>query len=132
DWLLIIPLLLELYVFTLGIALILATLFVRLRDVSQVWDLATQLFFYATPIVYPVGFLPPWARHIAFISPFTPVLRGITSIVLYEDLPQNRITAADAFGTPLGVLIPISVAIAIFLFGVFLMKREEPWFAERI
>ena len=39
DWLLVIPLLLELYVFTLGVALILATLFVRFRDMGQVWEL---------------------------------------------------------------------------------------------
>ena len=33
--------------FTLGVALILATLFVRLRDLAQVWELALTLFFYA-------------------------------------------------------------------------------------
>ena len=33
------PLLLELYIFILGIALILSTLFVRLRDIGQVWEL---------------------------------------------------------------------------------------------
>ncbi|HZO97850.1 MAG TPA: ABC transporter permease [Gaiellaceae bacterium] len=132
DWLLLVPLLLEFYVFTLGIALILATLFVRLRDVGQVWDLAQQLFMYATPIVYPVGYLPPWARHIAFLNPFAQVLQDTRSIVLYDDAAPNRITAANAFGTPAGDLIPIAVAVGIFLFGVALMKREEPWFAERV
>ena len=63
NWLLLVPLLLELYVFILGVALILATLFVRLRDIGQVWELATQLMFYASPIIYPVGFLPPWAAQ---------------------------------------------------------------------
>ena len=60
EWLLTLPLLLELAAFTLGIGLLLAALFVRLRDLQQVWDLVLQLFFYATPILYPVGFLPPW------------------------------------------------------------------------
>lgn len=132
NWLLLVPLMLEFYLFTLGVALILATLYVRLRDVGQVWDLALQLIFYATPIVYPVGYLPPWARNIAFISPFTQVLQDVRSIVLYDDVEPNRVTAADAFGTPLGYLIPISVALGIFVFGMYLMKREEPWFAERV
>ena len=39
---LLVPLLVELYVFILGIALILATLFVRLRDIGQVWELAAH------------------------------------------------------------------------------------------
>ena len=58
DWILIIPLLAELYIYTLGVALILSTLFVRLRDIGQVWDLLLQFLFYAAPIVYPIGYLP--------------------------------------------------------------------------
>jgi ABC-2 type transport system permease protein len=132
DWLLIPLLLLELYVFTLGVALILATLLVRMRDVGQIWELFAQLFMYATPIIYPIGFLPPWARHIAFLNPFTQVLQDIRAIVMYEDVPQNRITATTAFGTPWAHLIPIAIAIAIFVIGLVMMKREEKWFAERI
>ena len=99
DWLLILPLLLELYMFILGIALILSTLFVRLRDIGQVWELALQLLFYASPIIYPIGFLPPFLRKLAFINPFTQVLQDIRAIVLYPDLAPNKITAAVAFGT---------------------------------
>src|SRR3954447_8200803 len=69
EWLVLIPLLLELYLYALGVALILTTLFVRFRDVGQVWELVLQLLFYASPIIYPVGYLPPWARHIAFVHP---------------------------------------------------------------
>jgi len=132
DWLLLAPLLLELYVFTLGVALILATLYVRMRDVGQVWELSLQLFMYATPIIYPVGFLPPWARHVALLNPFAQVLQDIRSIVLYQDLPPNRITAANAFGTPAGDLLPILIALAIFVTGLVMMRRNEPWFAEHV
>lgn len=132
DWVLIIPLLFELYVFTLGVALILATVFVRLRDIGQVWELVQQLFFYASPIVYPIGYLPAWARNISFISPFTQVIQDIRALVLYNDLGPNRITVATAFGTPFGRLIPVGVALGVFVFGVWLMRREEPWFAERV
>src|SRR5262249_15015026 len=97
GWLLIVPLLLELYLFILGIALILSTLFVRLRDVGQVWELALQLIFYASPIIYPIGFLPPFLRHVAFLNPFTQVLQDIRAIVLYPDLAPNRITVAQSF-----------------------------------
>ena len=65
NWLLLAPLLLEFYVFILGVSLVLATLFVRFRDIGQIWELATQLLLYATPIIYPIGFLPEWARTLA-------------------------------------------------------------------
>jgi ABC-2 type transport system permease protein len=132
DWLLIPPLLLELYVFTLGVSLILATLFVRMRDLGQVWELVTQLLMYACPIIYAVGYLPPWSQKVAFFNPFTQVLQDIRSIVIYQDLPGNRITAADIFGTRAADLLPIGIAFAFLAVGVLMMKREEPWFAERV
>ena len=128
DWLLIIPLLLELYVFVLGVALILSTLFVRFRDIGQIWELALQLFFYATPIIYPIGFLPPWARNIAFLNPFTQVLQGIRALIIY---PEDVATATTALGA-YGRLIPIGIAFATFAIGIWLFKRQEPFFAERV
>src|SRR5687767_6654108 len=43
NWVLLLPLLLQFYVFTLGVSLILATLFVRFRDIGQLWELTAQL-----------------------------------------------------------------------------------------
>jgi len=131
DWLLLIPLLVELYAFTLGVALVLSALFVRFRDLGQVWELGTQLLFYATPIIYPIGFLPPFARDLVFLNPFTQVLQDIRALVLYPDLPANTITASEAFET-FGRLVPITIAGATFLVGLWLFRRDEPWFAERV
>jgi ABC-2 type transport system permease protein len=132
SWLLIVPLLLELYVFTLAVALILSAVFVRLRDVGQVWELALQVFFYASPIVYPVGYLPSWARTIAFLNPFTQVLQDIRALVLYPDLKPNKITASDAFGFTGGQIIPVAIVIVIAFVALKLFRREEPYFAERV
>src|SRR3954453_19121365 len=132
SWLLIPLLLIELYVFTLSIALILATLFVRLRDIGQVWELLLQVFFYASPIVYPIGYLPEWARKIVFLNPFTQVLQDIRSIVLYPDLPPNRITAADAFGFPGAQVIPITIVVILAFVALRMFRRDEPYFAERV
>lgn len=132
DWLLLVPLFLQFYVFTLGVSLILATLFVRFRDIGQIWELATQLILYATPIIYPVGFLPEWARSIAFLSPITQILQDVRAIVLYQDLAPNRITVTDAFGSSAGRLLPLGITLAVFAAGLFIFKRQEPWFAERV
>jgi len=132
DWILIIPLLVELYLYVLGISLILATLFVRLRDIGQVWELCLQLLFYASPVIYPIGFLPPWARRVAFFNPFTQILQDVRHIVLYNDLSPNRITAGHALQSYGGRLIPIVVVLAIFGGGYYFFKREEPWLAEKV
>jgi ABC-2 type transport system permease protein len=132
DWILIIPLLLELYVFVLGIALILSALFVRLRDIGQIWELALQLFLYGSPIIYPIGYLPPALQKLAFVNPLTQVLQDIRSLVLYPDLAPNKITAANVFSSSAGRLIPIAVAFTTLAVGLTLFNREEPWIAERI
>ena len=72
-----------------------------------------QLLFYATPIIYPIGFLPPWARTIVFLNPLTQVLQDMRAIVLYPDLAENKITAAGVLDGSGGRLLPISIAIGI-------------------
>lgn len=130
SWLLLVPLLLELYLFTLGTALILTTLFVSLRDMGQVWELGAQLLFYASPVIYPVSYLPPWARDLAYLFPFTQVLQDVRALVLYDDQTGITVTAAEALGQ-FGRLLPIAITLVVFTFGVALFKRHEPWFAER-
>jgi ABC-2 type transport system permease protein len=132
DWLLIVPLLIELYAFILGIALLLTTLFVRLRDIGQVWELALQLMFYASPIIYPIGFLPEFLRKLVFVNPFTQVLQDLRAIILYPDLPPNKITVAHAFGTSGARLLPIAIAIGTLALGTYVFRRDEPWMAERV
>jgi ABC-2 type transport system permease protein len=132
DWLLVLPLLVELYLFTLAVALILATLFVRLRDIGQVWELLLQVFFYASPVIYPVGYLPGWARKIVFINPFTQVLQDIRAIILSPDLKPNRITAVDAFGFGGARIIPLAVVLVLAVAAWTLFRREEPYIAERV
>lgn len=130
QWLLIPPLLLELYVFILGISFLLSALFVRFRDVSQVWELAATLLFYGSPIMYPVTFLPPWALPVIFANPFVQVTQGIRVALIGVNQPLE--SAAAVYGSPLGLLIPIGVAIGTFLFGFWFFQREAPNFAQRI
>lgn len=132
NWILLIPLLVELYVFTLGLTLVLAALFVRFRDIGQVWELFTQLLFYATPILYPVGYLPPEARTIVFLNPLTQVLQDVRALILYDDLAPNRITAAEVLHGSAGRLLPIAVALGALVLGLVVFRRESPWFAERV
>jgi ABC-2 type transport system permease protein len=130
DWLLLAPLLLELYLFVLGTALILTTMFVALRDMGQVWELGAQLLFYASPVIYPITLLPSWAQDLVFLFPFTQVLQDARALILYEDSSGMTLTAGAAFGE-LGRLVPIVITVIVFVFGYALFKREEPWFAER-
>jgi ABC-2 type transport system permease protein len=128
-WVVLPFLLFELIVFTFAVGLVLAALFVRLRDVGQVWELVLQLLFFASPIIYPVGFLPPWAKPIAFISPVVQVMQDVRAVIVGG--PQ-AITVSDVYGTAWAYLVPLGFCALTLVFGLWLFRRESPWFAERI
>jgi ABC-2 type transport system permease protein len=129
EWLALVPLLIELFVFTVGLGVILATLFVRFRDVSQLWELVTQLAFYASPIIIPVGFLPPWFQPIAFLNPFVQIMQDIRAVLIYT---QPVITATSVLHTVGGRVVPIGIAFATLFVALYLFRRQSPWFAERV
>jgi ABC-2 type transport system permease protein len=128
KWLLLVPLLLELYFVALGVGLLLSTLYVRFRDVGQVWELALQILFYASPIIYPVSFLPRWFKLIAFLNPFVQIIQDVRSIVVPS---AASVTAAGIYGTSFGELLPVGFGLVLLVGGYLLFRREEPWFAER-
>ena len=129
EWLVLIPLLIELFIISLGVGLILAALFVRLRDTAQVWDLVLQLMFYASPIIYPAGFLPSWWKPITFASPFVQIIEDARAAVL-PGTPVD--TPTSIYGTPWGYAIPLMVGFGIVFFGYLFFRHEEPYFVERL
>jgi ABC-2 type transport system permease protein len=128
NWLLLLPLLFELYLLALGMTLILTTLYVRFRDIGQVWELVLQVLFFASPIIYTVTKLPSWFREVAFLNPFVQIAQDARSIVVPS---HAAVTAADVYGSWLGELLPIGVVALLIVSGYLLFRREEPWFAER-
>jgi ABC-2 type transport system permease protein len=131
SWLLIPPLLIELYLLCVGLGLLLAALYVRFRDIGQIWDLTTQLLFFASAIFFPIGIMPPWAQKIAFLNPFLPIMQDARHAVLGPSGP-NDLTVANVYGGPAGRLIPIVLILLILLGGFAFFRRESRHFAERV
>lgn len=128
SWLLIPVPLLELCLFTGIVALVLATLFVRARDAGPLWELATQLMFFAAPIIYPTGFLPQWAQKVVFANPFVQAMQDVRWLLVPE---PEVMTAADVYGSSLGHLVPLAVLAGVALLALALYRHEAPYLAER-
>jgi ABC-2 type transport system permease protein len=131
SWLLVPPLLAELYVFAIGVGLLLAALYVRFRDISQIWELAAQLLFFASAIFYPIGILPDWAQKVAFLNPFVQIMQDVRHAVLGSSGP-NDLTAAQIYSGAGGRVIPILIALLIFGGALAFFRREARYFAERV
>lgn len=131
EWLLVLPLLVELYVFSLGLGLLLGALYVRFRDVGQIWELGVQLLFFASAIFYPIGILPGWAQKVAFLNPFVQIMQDVRDAVLGASGP-NDVTAADVYAGVGGRAIPMAIALVIFIGALAFFRREGKYFAERV
>jgi ABC-2 type transport system permease protein len=129
DWLAIPLLLIELYLFTLGLGLILATFFVRFHDIAQIWELGAQLLIFAAPVMYPITILPEWAQRFAYLNPLVQVMQDVRAVTIGTALPED--TVAGVLGGSAGRLVPVTIALATFALGLFLFRRESPRFAER-
>jgi ABC-2 type transport system permease protein len=126
DWLFLPLLLLELFVFIVGLGLIVATLFVRFRDVGPLWELSAQMLLFASPVMYPITILPLWAQKVVMMNPLVQVMQDVRDIVL--GAPTSSV--ADVFGSGAFRLIPIAIALASLVVGLWLYRREAPRFAE--
>jgi ABC-2 type transport system permease protein len=131
EWLLIPPLLVEFYLFTVGVGLLLAALYVRFRDASQIWELVAQLLFFASAIFYPIGIVPDWAQKVAFLNPFVQIMQDIRHVVLGSSGP-NDVTAQSVYEAAGGRLLPIAIALLVFAGALLFFRRESRYFAERV
>jgi ABC-type polysaccharide/polyol phosphate export permease len=68
---------------SLGLALIFATLTVFFRDTTNILSYLMRIFFFATPIIYPVGTVPEGLRPIATVlNPFFGLFSAYQEIIL--------------------------------------------------
>jgi ABC-2 type transport system permease protein len=131
SWLLVPLLLVELYAFSVAVGLLFAAFFVRFRDASQVWELSSQLMFFASAIFYPIGILPTWAQKVAFLNPFVQIMQDVRHAVLGSSGP-NDVTAATVYAGAGGRMIPILILVCLFVVSLTYFRREGRFFAERV
>jgi ABC-2 type transport system permease protein len=125
--LLIIPLMIELFVVSLAIAFILSTLFVKLRDVSYIWDVVIQAGFYLTPIIYLLSRLPEKFAKILMLSPLAQIIQDSRhALVTNQATTIYQLYGGDKW------LIPISLTIILAVVGGLYFRSQSKNFAEEV
>ena len=73
-----------------GIGLAGSVLYLKFRDLNQVWDLMTQVGFFLAPVVYPLGILPEWVHFPLYLWPPTPVIEFTRSVLVAGEVPTLK------------------------------------------
>lgn len=110
-----VPLTLAVVALATGIGLILGVLNVFVRDIGQVVPIVLQIWFWFTPIVYPVEIIPEALRDTVDANPMYPIVNAYHDILVYARTPDLQQVAVTA-----------SVAIGLMLLGLFMFRRAAP------
>lgn len=128
DWLQIPLLVAAMVVLGTGVTMLLSALFVRYRDVQPIWEVALQMLFYASPVIYAVSAVPDSFEKIVMYNPIAVVLTQFRHAVIDQDAP----TAGTAIGGLELIVIPLAIVAAIFALGWWVFTREAPRIAENL
>lgn len=130
ESLLIIPLIVELYIFSLGVAFFLAALNVKLRDVGYLWEIFMQGAFYATPVLYPLQMVLD-KSHIAgkllMLNPVAQVLQDGR----YVMVTKQTVTSWSLF-SGWKEFIPFIIIAIVLVASVLYFRKGSKSFAEDI
>src|SRR5271157_1498686 len=86
---------LALAIFTLGAMFFFAAANVYYRDVSHILQVVLSAWFYVTPIIFPLDFIPEKYRWIFKLNPLIYVINGFRLAVYYGQLPHLQSIAAS-------------------------------------
>jgi len=127
---LIVPLIIELYIFSLALAFFLAALNVKLRDVGYLWEIFMQAAFYATPVLYPLQMVYaqwPEAAKLLMLNPVAQVIQDARYVLVTEDTLTIWTLFDDWKRFIPFIIIGITLIMAVIYF-----KKNQNKFAEQL
>jgi ABC-2 type transport system permease protein len=119
-----------LLVFTVAVAMLVSTLYVRYRDVAIIWGVVATVLIYATPVIYPLQANVVPSQYIQFlmINPLTPIfVQARTWIV--DPSAQGALSTA---GDWLHLLPAIVIYVAVCAYALWKFNRDAPRIAEAL
>jgi ABC-2 type transport system permease protein len=122
-----------------GIAMLLSALFVRFRDIQPIWDVISQILFYASPVIIPVEtvreklLLKPGASHqllydIYMLNPLAVIFQQFRHAMI-NPATLSASQAVSAWWVLLGSL---AIVFGLFALGFSVFNRSAPLVAENL
>lgn len=108
-----IPVLVILVAFAIGLGISLGVLNVFFRDVGQFFGIFIQFWFWLTPIVYPVSILPESVRTMMDYNPMASVIGALQDILVMGRWPEWQ-----------SLLPATMLAIVLCVIGMRLFRRH--------
>ena len=105
-------------IFVYGVNLYLSAITVYFRDLNQVWEVITNILFFASPVVYPIDVIPKKYVSIYMLNPITRFISLYRNIMIY-----NSFSISD-------FLYVLVSSLLVFLTGHMFFRRMQRRFGE--
>jgi lipopolysaccharide transport system permease protein len=103
------------------VSLFLSALYVKYRDVGHIIPFLTQVWMFASPVVYPVSLVPEQWRLLYGLNPMAGVIEGFRWALLGKSSPDFVVMAGSA-----------AVTLVLFWLGLVYFRNMERTFADVI
>ena len=114
--------------FATGIGLTLGALYVRYRDIQPIWEVVSQMLFYASPVLYVSTFVPEAYQRPYHANPIAAVFCEMRHAVIDPVAP----TIWEAIGGVGRAFIPLGITFVVLVVGLLVFRREAPLVAENL
>ena len=115
------PYFLALFIWCLGLSFFISAAVGRFKDIRHLWNILLQLFFWLTPIVYPIKAIPEKFRYLFILNPFHHIIDGLRMSLIYATNPSTT-----------SYVITTLAGLAVLLTGFKLYSKLSKYFAEFI
>ncbi len=113
-----------------GLAMLLSAMYVYFRDIQPIWEVVSQVIFYASPVIIPFPLvqmrLSPTLVHLYLLNPLSTALQQFRHAIINHGTPS----VGTALGSGLALAEPIAIAVVIFVLGFVVFNRTAPHVAE--
>lgn len=130
TWLEVVPIVGLLVILCTGIAMLLSSLFVYARDVQPIWDVVSQVIFYASPVIIATAtvqkYLSSTLVRIYMLNPLAVVFQQFRHAFITHASPG----VATLLGSGPLLAVPVVIVAAVFIIGLWVFNRIAPRVAE--
>ena len=130
NWFTVFPLFIELFLFSAGISFVLATLFVKYRDIGPIWEVVMQAGMYATPIIYSLTFILQRGQvtiaKLMMLNPLAQIIQDLRHNIVYS----GSLTGWDLIENKIFAIVPYILPVIIFVLGYLIFHHQAKKFAE--
>ena len=132
SWLELPLILTMLILFSTGVAMWLSAMFVKFRDIQPIWEVFSQILFYASPLIIPAETVRKellhhqllW--HIYLLNPLVTVFQQFRHAMVNH----ATLSAGQLLGGWIYLLEPLAIVAAILAIGFWVFNRAAPHIAE--